>query len=91
MVSKKMMFLFVMVISLQLAKTHPNKATGEEAAGEEVNGELIGRTSEPTGEDVCEGRNLGKTKCLEVGCCHWNDWEFPEGRCFSDVGQQLCY
>merc|ERR1719378_2017232 len=42
------------------------------------------------GESMCEGHDYGKAACLAVGCCHWNDEEFKEGKCFSDVGTDKC-
>ena len=37
---------------------------------------------------MCEGQDLNKMQCLEIGCCHWN--EYSEGKCFSDVGDGKC-
>ena len=39
---------------------------------------------------MCEGKDFDKAQCLEVGCCHWNDWEFEDGKCFSSVGNGKC-
>ena len=39
---------------------------------------------------MCEGQDLNKMQCLEIGCCHWNDWQYSEGKCFSDVGDGKC-
>ena len=39
---------------------------------------------------MCEGKDFDKAQCLEVGCCHWNDWEFENGECFSSVGNGKC-
>ncbi len=43
------------------------------------------------GEEACENNGYNKNECLSVGCCHWNDWEFDDGECFSDIGRDLCY
>ena len=39
---------------------------------------------------MCEGKDFNIAQCLEVGCCHWNDWEFEDGKCFSNVGRGKC-
>ena len=53
--------------------------------GDDDGGDDGGGGGGETGEDVCEGHNYGKTKCLSLGCCEWED-----SGCWSRVGRRPC-
>jgi len=50
------------------------------------------------GEDYCESDSMLRNEegCKASSCCHWNTWEEGEasfngeGRCWSDIGTEMC-
>ena len=45
----------------------------------------IGAPADPTGEEACEMRGLGRNACLSQGCCKWDG-----GECYSAVEDAPC-